>query len=105
MNVPVGVGAIRGTYAGEVKLWDRKRPISYVMHASGAGAPGRVRATVTINLEPSGTGTTPTYSAVADAEAGRRHQHEVHAVGLLVEARVDRLGRQQSDTVRLGRRR
>ena len=35
------------------------------MHASGAGAPGQVRATVTINLEPNGEGTTLTYSADA----------------------------------------
>ena len=40
MNVTVGVGAIRGTYAGEVKLTDQQRPASYVMHASGAGGPG-----------------------------------------------------------------
>jgi carbon monoxide dehydrogenase subunit G len=65
MNVTVGVGAIRGTYAGEVKLSDQQRPSSYVMHASGAGGPGNVRATVTINLEPSGEGTALTYSADA----------------------------------------
>ena len=65
MNVSVGVGAIRGTYAGEVRLSDQQRPSSYVMHASGAGAPGQVRATVTINLEPSGDGTVLTYSADA----------------------------------------
>jgi carbon monoxide dehydrogenase subunit G len=65
MNVAVGVGAIRGTYAGEVKLTDQERPRSYVMHASGAGAPGNARATVTINLEPNGEGTTLTYSADA----------------------------------------
>jgi carbon monoxide dehydrogenase subunit G len=66
MNVSVGVGAIRGTYAGEVKLSDQRRPSSYVMHASGAGAPGNARATVTINLEPADGGTTTlTYSADA----------------------------------------
>jgi len=65
MNVSVGVGAIRGTYAGEVHLTDQQRPASYVMHASGAGAPGQVRATVTINLAPDGEGTTLTYSADA----------------------------------------
>jgi carbon monoxide dehydrogenase subunit G len=65
MNVSVGVGAIRGTYAGEVRLADQQRPTSYVMHASGAGAPGQVRATVTINLEPNGDGTKLTYSADA----------------------------------------
>jgi carbon monoxide dehydrogenase subunit G len=66
MNVTVGVGAIRGTYAGEVKLTDQRRPTSYVMHASGAGAPGNARATVTINLEQGEAGTTTlTYSADA----------------------------------------
>ena len=66
MNVSVGVGAIRGTYAGEVHLTDQQRPKSYVMHASGAGAPGQVRATVTINLEPSeDSSTTLAYSADA----------------------------------------
>lgn len=65
MNVTVGVGAIRGTYAGEVRLTDKDLPKSYVMHASGAGGPGNVRATVTINLEPSGEGTALTYSADA----------------------------------------
>ncbi|SFL79800.1 SRPBCC family protein [Geodermatophilus ruber] len=65
MTVSVGVGAIRGTYAGEVKLTDQKRPYSYVMHASGAGAPGNARATVTINLEPNGDSTMLTYSADA----------------------------------------
>jgi carbon monoxide dehydrogenase subunit G len=65
LNVTVGVGAIRGTYAGEVRLSDQQRPRSYVMHASGAGGPGNVRATVTINLEPNGEGTALTYSADA----------------------------------------
>jgi hypothetical protein len=35
------------------------------MHASGAGGPGNVRATVTINLEPHADGTALTYSADA----------------------------------------
>jgi hypothetical protein len=65
MNVTVGVGAIRGTYAGDVRLSDQQRPSSYVMHASGAGGPGNVRATVTINLEPHSDGTALTYSADA----------------------------------------
>ncbi|MGY1605888.1 MULTISPECIES: SRPBCC family protein [unclassified Geodermatophilus] len=65
MDVSVGVGAIRGTYAGEVRLTDQQRPSSYVMHASGAGAPGNVRATVTIGLEPTDEGTTLTWSADA----------------------------------------
>jgi uncharacterized protein len=65
MTVAAGVGAIRGTYAGEVRLADLEPHTSYVMHASGAGAPGSVRATVTINLTPDGDGTVLTYSADA----------------------------------------
>jgi carbon monoxide dehydrogenase subunit G len=65
MDVSVGVGAVKGTYAGEVHLTDQERPKSYVMHASGAGAPGQVRATVTIELAPDDDGTVLTYSADA----------------------------------------
>jgi uncharacterized protein len=65
MNVTVGVGAIRGTYSGDVRLSDQVRPASYVMHASGAGGPGNVRATVAINLEEHAEGTALTYSADA----------------------------------------
>jgi carbon monoxide dehydrogenase subunit G len=65
MDVTVGVGAIRGTYAGEVRLTDQRPPSSYVMHASGAGAPGNVRAKVAIELAPSDEGTTLTWSADA----------------------------------------
>jgi len=54
MQVAVGVGAIRGSYAGEVRLSDHDRPTSYVMHAFGAGAPGNLRATVQISLQPDG---------------------------------------------------
>ena len=65
MSVSAGVGAIRGTYAGEVRLAEMNRPSSYVMHASGSGGPGSVRATVQIGLAPSGEGTELTWSADA----------------------------------------
>ena len=65
ISVSAGVGAVRGTYAGEVRLSDLKPHASYVMHASGSGGPGSVRATVSINLHPEGDSTTLTYSADA----------------------------------------
>jgi carbon monoxide dehydrogenase subunit G len=65
MVVSAGVGAIRGKYAGEVRLSDLSFPKSYVMHAAGSGGPGSVRATVQIRLEPSDAGTELTYSADA----------------------------------------
>ncbi len=70
MNVSVGVGAIRGTYAGEVRLTDQQRPTSYVMHASGAGAPGNARAKVLISLAEDGDGGTTTLTYSADAVIG-----------------------------------
>ncbi|MCO7220972.1 carbon monoxide dehydrogenase subunit G [Klenkia sp. PcliD-1-E] len=65
MTVSVGVGAIRGVYAGEVKLTDKTEPTRYVMHASGSGGPGSVRATVPITLEAVDGGTKLTYDADA----------------------------------------
>ena len=65
MTVSVGVGAIRGTYAGEVKLTDKQEPTRYVMHASGSGGPGSVRATVPITLEEVEGGTKLSYDADA----------------------------------------
>ena len=63
--VTAGIGAIRGKYAGEVRLADKLFPKSYVMHASGSGGPGSVRATVQVELAPCETGTELTYSADA----------------------------------------
>jgi len=66
MTVSVGVGAVKGTYAGEVRLSDQERPASYVLHASGSGGPGQVKAVVPIELVDNGDGTTTlTYSADA----------------------------------------
>jgi carbon monoxide dehydrogenase subunit G len=60
-----GVGAIRGMYAGEVRLSDLTFPTSCVLHASGSGGPGSVRATVPITLAPVDGGTLLSYSAEA----------------------------------------
>ncbi|WP_369140328.1 SRPBCC family protein [Modestobacter versicolor] len=65
MVVSAGVGAVRGKYSGEVRLSDLQFPTSYVMHASGSGGPGSVRATVPITLEAVEGGTKLTYSADA----------------------------------------
>lgn len=65
MTVSVGVGAIRGVYAGEVKLTEKQAPTRYVMHASGSGGPGSVRATVPITLQAVDGGTRLSYAADA----------------------------------------
>lgn len=58
MTVSAGVAAIRGTYLGDVRLAEKKPPTSYILHASGSGGPGTVRAECRITLSDSGDGTT-----------------------------------------------
>lgn len=69
LSITAGVAAIKGTYDGEVVLSQRNRPESFVMTASGAGAPGTVRADVTITLEETESGGTM-LSYDADAVVG-----------------------------------
>lgn len=65
MTITAGVAAVKGTYQGEVSLTDQQPPHSFVLRASGAGAPGTVQADVRVNLAPEGTGTRLTYDADA----------------------------------------
>ncbi|TDE00272.1 SRPBCC family protein [Jiangella asiatica] len=58
MTVTAGVGSIKGTYAGDVALHDRHEPASFVMSASGSGAPGTVSADVLVRLSDDGDGAT-----------------------------------------------
>jgi carbon monoxide dehydrogenase subunit G len=69
MSVTAGVAAIKGTYAGEVSLFDKVAPFSLTMRASGAGAPGTVDADVKVLLAPSAAGGTE-LSYAADASVG-----------------------------------
>ncbi len=50
MTVTAGVASIKGVYAGEVALHDQRPPGSFRLRASGAGAPGTVRADVLVRL-------------------------------------------------------
>ncbi|HET8588361.1 MAG TPA: carbon monoxide dehydrogenase subunit G [Nakamurella sp.] len=58
LTVHMGVAAIKGTYAGEVKLYDLIAPSSLTMRAAGAGAPGTIDTTVAVTLSDAGDGTT-----------------------------------------------
>src|SRR5256885_13904331 len=65
MTVTAGVASIRGTYSGEGKLHDQQPPGSFVMSASGAGAPGTVSTEVQVRLEDHDGATRLTYDADA----------------------------------------
>ncbi|HEX7744104.1 MAG TPA: carbon monoxide dehydrogenase subunit G, partial [Micromonosporaceae bacterium] len=57
-TITAGVASIKGSFAGEVHLTDQKAPHSFVLHASGAGAPGTVSADVMVTLTDEGDGVT-----------------------------------------------
>lgn len=69
MTVTAGVASIKGTYDGEVSLFDMQRPGALSMRAKGAGAPGTVETTVQVTLADQGDGTTRLDYA-ADAVVG-----------------------------------
>jgi carbon monoxide dehydrogenase subunit G len=54
MTVSAGVAAVKGTYTGQVALSEKTEPRSFLMTASGAGAPGTVRTDVRVSLDPTG---------------------------------------------------
>ena len=63
-TMKVGVGAVKGTFEGTVKLADKNPPTSYRLHAEGSGGPGFVRADTLISLSDiDGGGTRVTYTA------------------------------------------
>ncbi len=57
-TVHAGVGSIKGVYSGEVTLTDQVEPASFVLHASGAGAPGTINADVNVSLAEQDDGRT-----------------------------------------------
>jgi len=57
-TVLAGVASIKGTYSGDVRLTDQAEPDSFVLHASGAGAPGTVNADVRVTLADADGGAT-----------------------------------------------
>jgi hypothetical protein len=69
MTVTAGVASFKGVYSGEVALHDQQPPGSFRLRASGAGAPGTVRADVLVRLEDAADGTTA-LSYDADAVVG-----------------------------------
>lgn len=69
MTITAGVASIQGSYAGEVRLREQESPSSFQLLATGAGAPGTVRADVRVRLEEAAEDETRlTYDA--DAEVG-----------------------------------
>ena len=67
-TMKVGVGPVKGTFEGRVKIADKKPPESYRMAVEGTGGPGFVRGETLITLTEAGDGTRVSYSA--DVQVG-----------------------------------
>jgi hypothetical protein len=64
----VGVGAIKGTFEGKVRLFDQDPPNRYRMAVEGKGGPGFVRGEAAMELSDVNGGTRVSYSA--DVQVG-----------------------------------
>jgi carbon monoxide dehydrogenase subunit G len=69
MTLTAGVASIKGVYQGKVRISDQDEPGSFVLTASGAGAPGTVDARVDVVLTAADDSTT-SLSYDADATVG-----------------------------------
>jgi len=56
-TLKAGVGAVKGTFEGKVRLFDLQPPQSYRMTVEGSGGPGFVKGTAVISLSADGEGT------------------------------------------------
>ena len=60
-TMKAGVGSVKGTFKGNVRLEDMQAPTHYRMIVDGKGAPGFVKGTGTFNLEERNGGTAIAY--------------------------------------------
>jgi hypothetical protein len=60
-TMKAGVGSIKGTFKGNVRLEDMQAPTHYRMIVDGKGAPGFVKGTGIFNLEERNGGTAIAY--------------------------------------------
>jgi carbon monoxide dehydrogenase subunit G len=62
LTIDVGVGAVRGTYAGQVRIGERRAPELYEAVLEASGRPGSVQAKMRAELAQSNGSTTVAYT-------------------------------------------
>ena len=67
-TMKIGVGGVKGTFEGKVKLTDKQPPDSYKMAVEGSGGPGFIRGETVITLSDQDSGTRVSYTA--DVQVG-----------------------------------
>jgi uncharacterized protein len=50
MSMNVGIGMVKGTYNGKVRLSNMNKPTDYQMYVDGSGRPGFIKGTGTVRL-------------------------------------------------------
>ena len=68
VQLRLGVGPLKGAYAGRVRLSEKVPPERFVLHVEGKGTPGFVRGRADIQLDERDAGTTVTCQA--DGQVG-----------------------------------
>ena len=67
-TMKVGVGGVKGTFEGKVRLSEKNEPDSYKMAVEGSGGPGFIRGETVITLTDKDGGTNVAY--IADLQVG-----------------------------------
>ena len=67
-HLKLGIGSIKGSYKGTVRLTDRQAPNKFTLHIAGAGGPGFVKGTSAMELKAEGRATRVKFSA--DVQVG-----------------------------------
>lgn len=62
-HLKIGLAAIKGKYAGKVRLTDQQPPGHFTLHLEGKGTPGFVKGASRVELTAQGSGTLLTYHA------------------------------------------
>jgi carbon monoxide dehydrogenase subunit G len=62
-TMKVGVGGVKGTFEGKVRLSEKNPSDSYKLAVEGSGGPGFIRGETVITLTDSGSGTKVSYTA------------------------------------------
>lgn len=68
VTLKVGIAAIKGTYAGEVRVADEQPCDSYRLIVSGNGRPGSVQGEATLTLSDNTAGTVVRYHGTVRAQ-------------------------------------
>ena len=67
-TMKVGVGGVKGTFEGKVKITEKHPPDNYKMAVEGSGGPGFIRGETLISLTEQDGGTRVSYTA--DVQVG-----------------------------------